>query len=53
MTKEELSKELEKLEPIETLELIVQTLKRIYPDAEFQIQGYHIPKIREITVIHQ
>lgn len=44
MTKEELSKELEQLEPLECIELIRDALKRCYPGCLFEITSYYIPE---------
>ena len=51
MTKEELTKELEKLEPFEALELIVQAAKRAYPDMSFHIQSYKLPTRIEVPTM--
>lgn len=51
MTKEELSKELEKLEPLEALELIVEAAKRAYPDMSFQLQAYKLPTRIEVPTM--
>ena len=51
MTKEELSKELEKLEPLEALNLILQATRRAYPDMGFHIQSYKLPTRIEIPTM--
>lgn len=51
MTKEELIKELEKMEPFEVLELIVQAAKRAYPDMSFQLTAYKLPTKIEVPTM--
>ena len=43
LTKEELIKELEQLDPIECMELIRDALQRFYPGCKFEITSYYIP----------
>lgn len=51
MTKDELIKELEKLEPLEALDLIVQAAKRAYPDMSFSLEAYKLPTRIEIPTM--
>lgn len=51
MTKEELSKELEKLEPLEALNLIVEASRRAYPGMGFHIQSYKLPTRIEVPTM--
>ena len=44
LIKEELIKELEKLEPLECIELIRDAMGRFYPGVKFVIQSYYIPE---------
>lgn len=44
LTKEELIKELEKLEPLDCIELIRDAMGRFYPGVKFVIQSYYIPE---------
>lgn len=44
MTKEELIKELEKLEPFECIELIRDAIERYYPGCKFSIESVYIPE---------
>ena len=54
MTKEELSKELEQLEPLECMELIRDALERCYPGCKFELTSYYIPEVhRNKEVKHE